>query len=56
MLYYRKGAAAHKVVRLSDWLKPICNRQELQGRLIYFHLLFLSIYRKATQWEKCNAI
>ncbi len=37
-----KGATAHKVVDLPSVLKAYLNRQ-VQGRLIYFRLLFLSI-------------
>ena len=37
-----KGAAAHKVVYLPEWLKPAC-LGKVQGRLIYFRLFVLSI-------------
>ena len=40
MLYCKKGVAAHRVVYLPDWLKPTC-LGKVQGRLIYFRLLFL---------------
>ena len=41
-----KGTTAHKVVALPVWQKPTCIRSRLQGRLIYFRLLFLSIQVK----------